>query len=95
MRRLLLLLPLLSLPVALIAADPVPVKEPDLPDGTDKATKQMAALKAPKGMTVELFAAEPMVTSPVALSVDDKGRVFLAEVHRLGRGVVENRDNPD
>ncbi len=92
MRRLLLLLPLLALPVALIAADPV--KEPDLPDGTDKATKQMAALKAPKGMTVELFAAEPMTASPVALTVDDKGRVFLAEVHRLGRGVVENRDNP-
>lgn len=86
--RLLLLLPLLVLPVALIAADPV------APDGTDKATKQMAAFNLPKGMKVELFAAEPMTASPVALSLDDKGRVYLAEVHRLGRGVVENRDNP-
>jgi quinoprotein glucose dehydrogenase len=91
MRRLLFLLPLLLLPVALVAADPA--KDPALPDGTDKAKKQMAAFTAPKGMTVELFAAEPQVLSPVALTVDDKGRVFLAEVHRLGRGVVENRDN--
>ncbi|MCU0705587.1 MAG: HEAT repeat domain-containing protein [Fimbriiglobus sp.] len=92
MRRLFWLLPLFALPVALIAADPV--KEPDLPDGTDKAVKQLAAFNLPKGMRAELFAAEPMVLSPVAISVDDKGRVFAAEVHRLGRGVVENRDNP-
>jgi quinoprotein glucose dehydrogenase len=88
MRVRLLLLPLLVLPAVLVAADPPAA------DGTDKAAKQMAAFKVPKGLKVELFAAEPMTASPVALSVDDKGRVYLAEVHRLGRGVVENRDNP-
>lgn len=91
MRVRLLLIPLVLLPVALIAADPV--KDPDLPDGTDKATKQMAAFNVPKGLKVELFAAEPKLASPVAISVDDKGRVYAAEVHRLGRGAVENRDN--
>lgn len=91
MRVRLLLIPLILLPVALVAADPV--KEPDLPDGTEKATKQMAAFNVPKGLKVELFAAEPMLASPVAISVDDKGRVYAAEVHRLGRGAVENRDN--
>lgn len=91
-RLLLVLPPLFLLSALLVAADPV--KDPDLPDGTDKATKQMAAFNVPKGMKVELFAAEPKVLSPVAISVDDKGRVYAAEVHRLGRGVVENRDNP-
>ena len=66
----------------------------DLPDGTDAATKQMAGFRVPKGMTVELFAAEPKLGSPVAISVDDKGRVFVAEEYRLGRGAAENRDNP-
>jgi quinoprotein glucose dehydrogenase len=82
---------LLSLWAAVFAADPV--RDPDLPDGTEKARKQMAAFNLPKGLKVELFAAEPMLASPVAISVDDKGRVFAAEVHRLGRGAAENRDN--
>ena len=71
-----------------------PVKEPDLPDGKDKARKQMAAFRLPPGMKAELFAAEPMLASPVAISVDDKGRVFVAEEYRLGQGAAENRDNP-
>ncbi|HXD89114.1 MAG TPA: PVC-type heme-binding CxxCH protein [Urbifossiella sp.] len=82
--------PLLSLlvPVAALAAEPV------LPDGTAKARQHMAAFKLPKGLTVELFAAEPMLASPVAISVDEKGRVFVAEEYRLGQGAAENRDNP-
>jgi quinoprotein glucose dehydrogenase len=79
---------MLLLPVAALAA------EPTLPDGTAKAKQHMAAFKLPKGMTVELFAAEPMLASPVAISVDEKGRVFVAEEYRLGQGAAENRDNP-
>jgi quinoprotein glucose dehydrogenase len=82
---------LVVLSAAVLATDPVTV--PDLPDGTEKATKQMAAFQMPKGLKVELFAAEPKLASPVAISVDDKGRVYAAEVHRLGRGAAENRDN--
>ena len=78
----------------LLAQAPKTIKEPDLPDGTEKARQQMAAFRMPKGMKAELFAAEPMLASPVAISLDEKNRVFVAEVHRLGRGVAENRDNP-
>lgn len=63
-------------------------------DGTDKALKNMAALRPPKGLEIELFAADPKLASPVAISVDEKGRVFVAEEHRLARGAAENRDNP-
>ncbi len=54
----------------------------------------MAAFRVPAGLKVDLFAAEPMLASPVAISVDEKGRVFVAEEYRLGKGAAENRGNP-
>lgn len=65
--------------------------EPPLPDGSDKARKQMAAFRHPPGLTVELFAAEPMLASPVAICIDEKGRVFVAEEYRFNQGTEENR----
>ena len=81
---------LLAAPIALFAADPVKTTPP-LPDGTAKARQHMAGFRVPQGMKVELFAAEPMLSSPVAISVDDKGRVYVAEEYRLGTGAGENR----
>jgi quinoprotein glucose dehydrogenase len=95
--RLLVLLTAPALLTAALAVDPAtptPAKgDPELPDGTDKAVKHMATFRVPAGVKVTLFAAEPKLASPVAISVDDKGRVFVAEEHRLGRGAAENRDN--
>lgn len=93
--RFLALVPL-AFAAAALAVDPDAPKvkpDPELPDGTDKATKQMATFRLPPGLKATLFAAEPKLASPVAISVDDKGRVFVAEEHRLGRGAAENRDN--
>ena len=78
----------------LIAAPPKAEPQKDLPDGTEAATKRIPQLKAPKGMKIELWAAEPMLASPVAISVDEKGRVYAAEEYRLGKGAAENRSNP-
>lgn len=81
---------------AALAVDPVaPTVKPDpeLPDGTERGQKLLPGFRLPKGLKVELFAAEPKLASPVAISVDEKGRVFVAEEHRLGRGAAENRDN--
>jgi len=84
---------LLAAPIALYAADPVKTTPP-LPDGTAKARQHMAGFRVPQGLKVELFAAEPMLSSPVAISVDDKGRIYVAEEYRLGNGAGENRGNP-
>jgi quinoprotein glucose dehydrogenase len=91
MRR--LALAILFSPLALLAADPVQTTPP-LPDGSAKAKQHMAGFRLPQGLKVELFAAEPMLSSPVAISVDEKGRVFVAEEYRLGHGAAENRSNP-
>ena len=66
----------------------------DLPDGTDAAHKQMAAFRVPAGLTVDLFAAEPKLASPVAIGLDEHNRVFVAEEYRFNLGTEENRTRP-
>ncbi len=67
---------------------------PELPDGTDAATKRIPAFKVPVGMKVELFAAEPKLASPVAIGLDEKNRLFVAEEYRFNLGTEENRTRP-
>ncbi len=71
-----------------------PLVDPDLPDGTDAAIKQIATFRIPAGLKVELFAAEPKLASPVAIGVDERNRVFVAEEYRFNRGTEENRTRP-
>lgn len=75
--------------VATVGAAP-----PELPDGTDTATKRLATFKIPEGMKVELFAAEPRLASPVAIGLDELNRVFVAEEYRFNLGTEENRTRP-
>ncbi|QDU29732.1 Cytochrome c [Anatilimnocola aggregata] len=75
------------------AAEPGQV-DPPLPDGTREAQAKIAALRMPKGLKVELFAAEPRLASPVALCLDEQGRVYVAEEFRFNRGTEENRSRP-
>lgn len=67
------------------------IVDPALPDGAAAATKQMAAFRLPPGMQAKLFAAEPQLSSPVAIGLDEQGRVFVAEEYRFNRGTEENR----
>ena len=71
-----------------------PLTTPTLPDGTKAAQAQIAGFKVPAGMKVELFAAEPQLYSPVAIGLDERGRVFVAEEFRFNRGTEENRTRP-
>lgn len=62
-----------------------------LPDGSKAAKLAISAFKFPDGMKMEVFAAEPQVASPVAICIDEKGRVYVAEEYRFNRGTPENR----
>src|SRR6185295_145411 len=42
----------------------------------------------------QVWAAEPMLASPVAICLDEKNRVFVAEEYRFNRGTEENRSRP-
>jgi len=39
------------------------------------------AMTVPEGFSVQLFAGEPDVNQPVAMALDDRGRVWIAEAH--------------
>ncbi|MHC5542971.1 DUF7133 domain-containing protein, partial [Singulisphaera rosea] len=52
------------------------------------------AFRVPKGLKVELFAAEPQLANPVAFCLDEQGRVYVAEEYRFNRGTEENRTRP-
>ena len=71
-----------------------PLTSTELPDGTGAALASEASFRFPADLTVKLFAAEPQLMNPVAISVDPKGQVFVAEEYRFNRGTEENRTRP-
>ncbi len=64
------------------------------PDGAGEALKAAAAFHLPPEFTVQLFAADPQLVNPIALCLDEQGRVFVAEEHRFNEGTEENRTRP-
>jgi quinoprotein glucose dehydrogenase len=62
-----------------------------LPDGSKAAELAISTFRIPDGMKMEVFAAEPQIASPVAICIDEKGRVYVAEEYRFNRGTPENR----
>ncbi len=54
----------------------------------------LANVKAPEGMVTKLFAREPDVQDPTAITFDDQNRLYIAETHRFERGIEDNRRNP-
>ncbi len=91
-RRLLLLaLPLAGLFALLAVA--VPPKDPtEKPADPNKdAEKALKAITVPKGMTAELWAAEPLLANPVSFCFDNQGRAYVAETTRFDKGVPDTR----
>lgn len=47
-----------------------------------------------KGLDVKLFASDPMVSNPVAFSIDSNGNVFVAESNRFSSSVIGTWKKP-
>ncbi len=69
-------------------ANPEPIPAVD----AEKAL--LTTIKYPEGMTARLFAREPDVQDPTAITFDEQNRLYIAETHRFERGVEDNRRNP-
>src|SRR5262245_41823446 len=67
-------------------------KNVTLSDSHEAALKKFAV--AP-GLQIEVWAAEPLLENPVALSFDDRGRAFVAETFRRRTSVPDIRKNEE
>ncbi|EEF62519.1 PVC-type heme-binding CxxCH protein [Pedosphaera parvula] len=81
LRRSLLCLSLL-LPFQAPGADLKPLIDPE------SAIKLFAP---PPGFKMDLFAAEPQLLNPVAFTIDEQGRVYIAETFRYRKSVLDAR----
>lgn len=80
---------------AIIAFTHATLAQPPKPRTPDAdARRAMAAFRYPAGLKVELWAADPLLASPVAICLDERNRVFVAEEYRFNQGTEENRTRP-
>src|SRR5215510_12049385 len=70
------------------SAKPVEAK---IAPASKEAQQATGRIRVPKGLKVELFAAEPLLANPVAFCFDEKGRCYVAETYRIQHGVTDNR----
>lgn len=54
---------------------------PDLSSGFVKAADALATIQVPDGFKVEMIAAEPLITDPVDMEIDEYGRMYVVEMH--------------
>jgi quinoprotein glucose dehydrogenase len=72
---------------------PAPTYDPTAPVAWDEATKAIAHFKKPADLKVAVWAAEPQLINPVAMTVDDHNRIWIAETNRFrGGGVLDIRN---
>ena len=71
-----------------------------MPPAFADATKAMEQYKIPDGLKMSVFAAEPQLQNPVALSIDNEGKFWVCETFRFdgggaGMGVYDIRQMYD
>jgi putative membrane-bound dehydrogenase-like protein len=78
----------LAVTLLLAAADPAP----NAPTPADKAAAKMTL---PDGFHATLFAGEPDVVKPIAMTLDDRGRLWVAESHCYPHWITDGKDGND
>jgi putative membrane-bound dehydrogenase-like protein len=77
---------------SMLLADEPPIADPkELPKFPPVATRDaLSTFQLKKGFRLELVAAEPLVTEPIALAFDEEGRLFVAEMNDFPEGDQEH-----
>ncbi|QDT46032.1 Cytochrome c [Symmachiella dynata] len=77
---LLFLVALTQLAIPLVAAPPIIPRRQDKPPGPPLSPQDaIAKMTVPEGFTVELVASEPDIINPVAMTFDERGRIWITE----------------
>ncbi|MCF3648276.1 PVC-type heme-binding CxxCH protein [Synoicihabitans lomoniglobus] len=65
--------------------------EPVMTPASPAAERAISQFRAPENFEIKLWAAEPMLSNPVAFDFDEQGRLFVAETHRYRSSVLDIR----
>ena len=85
---------LLGSSAAVLPAAEFPTPEPLTPTieaASEEASADMSNIRLDDGLSIDLIAAEPLVANIVAFDIDDRGRLYVCETFRQGKGVTDNR----
>jgi quinoprotein glucose dehydrogenase len=82
-----------SMALAVPADQPPPPEEPKIAAASDEGQQALKGFKIPAGLAGSLWAAEPDLANPVAFWIDPRGRIYVCETFRQGRGVEDNRNH--
>lgn len=63
----------------------------DIPHAGLSAEEAAEAMTLPDGFSVTVFASEPEVKQPIAMALDDRGRVWVAEAYEYPRRAPEGK----
>ena len=66
--------------------------EPIIAPATNEAELALQIIQVPDDLDVNLWAAEPMLANPVAIDIDEKGRLFTSETNRYRTSTLDIRD---
>src|SRR5262245_47883037 len=73
-----------------LAAEP---SEPHVAPASEDGERALSRIRTPAGLKLALWAAEPILANPVAISVDERGRIYVAETYRQKHGAEDNREH--
>ena len=62
-----------------------------VPAGDSEAERAIQGFQIPKGFKCELIAGDDLLANPVAFTIDEQGRFYVAETFRIHRGVPDIR----
>jgi quinoprotein glucose dehydrogenase len=62
-------------------------------DAAKEAELAAKKFKLAPGLKADLWATEPMLANPVAFCIDERGRIYVSETHRLHQGVTDIRSH--
>ncbi len=65
--------------------------EPVMTPASDAAEQAISQFRASDDFEIKLWAAEPMLSNPVAFDFDEQGRLFVSETHRYRSSVLDIR----
>ena len=68
-----------------------PAYHPRVAAASKEGELALKRIQVPKGLSIGLYAAEPLLANPVCFCFDHKGNCYVAETFRLHAGVTDDR----